>query len=482
MKKILYSLTYIAITVSLTTSCNGFLDQLPSTEVPSDLAIENMNDAEVALNGVYDGFQEKEAYYGAKMIYRPDVCGDMIQANGPGKRSSSDYEMNYTGPASPNIWDVPYNAIRRCNKLIAAIEGGKVKDGAEADVNDIKGQALTLRALAHFDLARNYGKTYTADNGASLGVPIILQPTLPADKPARSTVAEVYTQVIKDLTTAIPLLKTKKSKGYMNQPAAKALLARVYLYQGDNQKAFDTAVDVIDNGGYTLWTTDEYLTAWSAEGTAEVLFELVNYDTNDWVDRESIGYLMQEVGYGDIILSKKAVEYFNANPNDVRGQLRVASKVKTNIAKFGVEKVWLTKYPGRTGFNDVRVNNVPLLRLSETYLIAAEAGVKLGKAEADTYLNAIVKRANPDAADVKATLDNVLSERAIELIGEGHRMFDLMRNNLPSDRTIRWNYIFPAPESQVFTRDYFRVILAIPQAELNANANIKGQQNPGYSN
>lgn len=268
----------------------------------------------------------------------------------------------------------------------------------------------------------------------------------------------------------------------MNQPAAKALLARVYLYQGDNQKAFDTAVDVIDNGGYTLWTTDEYLTAWSAEGTAEVLFELVNYDTNDWVDRESIGYLMQEVGYGDIILSKKAVEYFNANPNDVRGQLRVASKVKTNIAKFGVEKVWLTKYPGRTGFNDVRVNNVPLLRLSETYLIAAEAGVKLGKAEADTYLNAIVKRANPDAADVKATLDNVLSERAIELIGEGHRMFDLMRNNLPSDRTIRWNYIFPAPESQVFTRDYFRVILAIPQAELNANANIKGQQNPGYSN
>lgn len=488
MKKLLYSLSFIALTVAMTTSCNSFLDQSPSTELPTDGAIVNIGDAKTALNGVYDAFQGNNAntsYYGAQMIYRPDVCGDMMQPGGVGKRSSGNYEMDYTGPASPNIWNVPYDAIRRCNNLIVAIDAGKVADGAAEDVSNIKGQALTLRALAHFDLARNYGKPYTADNGASLGVPIVLTPLLPADKPARSTVVQVYTQVIADLTAAIPMLKTDKSTGYINQAAAKALLARVYLYQGENQKAFDLAVDVITTGGYRLWTNEEYATVWDSDGTAEVMFELVNFDSNDWVDREAIGYLMQEVGYGDIILSKKAVNYFNSHPTDVRGQLRIASTIKTNIDKFGAEKVWLMKYPGRKGFNDVRVNNVPLLRLSETYLIAAEAAVKLGnQVDADKYLNAIVKRAMPEAADVVATLTTVLDQRAIELVGEGHRFFDLMRNNLTSDRSgeNRWNYLFPNPLSEKFTQDYFRIILAIPQSELNANINIRGQQNPGYAN
>jgi len=119
-------------------------------------------------------------------------------------------------------------------------------------------------------------------------------------------------------------------------------------------------------------------------------------------------------------------------------------------------------------------------------LIAAEAAVKLNQSSvAAGYLNTIILRANPKATPETApTLDRVLAERRKELVGEGHRFFDLLRNGLPivrytSDLDQGFHYPLDA-ESRSFDVNYFRAILPIPKAEVDANPNIKGQQNPGY--
>ena len=97
-------------------------------------------------------------------------------------------------------------------------------------------------------------KTYTEDNGASLGVPLVTKVISTEERPSRSTVAECYTQVIKDLNEAISSgnLQTKPETGYMSLYAAKALLSRVYLTKGDWANALSTAEDVINNRVKTL--------------------------------------------------------------------------------------------------------------------------------------------------------------------------------------------------------------------------------------
>ncbi len=482
MKKIYY-IFILCIGLSLT-ACNDFLDKMPTTSLPTDIAISNISDAQTALVGVYDGVQgasNRINWYGAQQLYRGDVAGDLMCSNGAGKRSSSCFEMGYTGPASPNIWNIPYNVIRRANNIISAIDEGKIKDGTTEQINHIKGQALTIRALAHFDLSRNYGLPYTADNGASLGTPIVTEPLASEATPARNTVAEMYVQIIKDLKEAISLMNDKKNPGYLNQQGAKALLSRVYLYMGDNKNAFDTAEELITNGNYTLWTNAQYASAWATQGSSEMIWELVNFDSADWTDREGIAYLTNEKGYADFIISKKGSDYFNANPDDVRGSVFAVSTLENNIKNYGKNKVFILKYPSRTGQSDIRVGNISMFRLSEVYLNAAEAAIKLGdQVNADKYLNAIVKRANPKAADVTATLDNILFERGIELIGEGHRFYDLMRNGLKSDRSNTWsNVVIPEKESIIFDYNYFRVRLAIPQSEINVNPGLV--PNPGYA-
>jgi len=94
-------------------------------------------------------------------------------------------------------------------------------------------------------------------------------------------------------------------------------------------------------------------------------------------------------------------------------------------------------------------------------------------------LNAIIKRANPDATAVTATIDNVLKERRKELVMEGHRFYDVMRLGLTITRTGGWHFLNEVDLINPNWDDY-RTIMAIPQAEIDANPNIKGHQNPGY--
>jgi hypothetical protein len=495
MKKI-YAILFVAIFGISAHSCSAdWMDLTPSDAASESEAVGTYADARIVLAGVYDAIQGNSSnydYYGARMIYYGDVRGDDMQAAEAGKRTAACYEMNYTLSSAPAIWRSPYIVLRRANSLLAAVEKGTVGDATAEQLNPLKGEALVARALAHFDLLRVHALPYdAATTAANHGIPLVLSPLSGNATPGRNTVGEVYAQVEKDLKDAISLLPDARSYGYFNSWTAKALLARMYLYKGtadDNRNAFAAAEDIIDNSPYTLWTSGEYVAAWSKANTSEVIFEAVTAGSDDWVDREGIGYLLSEDGYADAIATKAFVDFAEtAYAGDVRlGIMKEATA--TGDGKFIGRKAYVNKYPGREGEQDFRVNNVPLFRLSEMYLIAAEAAAKTGnQSAAAKYLNAIVARGNPSAAAVTAadaTVERILSERRMEFIGEGHRFFDLIRND---KRIIRYTseadrgwHVPLSPESQQFDRNYFRAILPIPQSEIDANPVIKEQQNPRY--
>lgn len=495
--KNIYNSALLLFASLLVSSCgNDWLDREPASGTPSESTIISYNDALTARTGMYDGLQGNSnytSYYGARMIYFGDVRGDDMQAEKQGNRTSSSYEMKYTLDDAPTIWNIPYNVIRRANNIILAIDESKVTDASAAEIGKIYAEAQVVRALVHFDLVKVYGNTYTMDNGASLGIPIVLKPEDGSFLPSRNTVAEVYDQVIKDLTEAINsgFLSTEKTQGYINLWTAKALLSRVYLYKGDNTNALSIAEDIINNSPYTLWTNEEYAKAWDKTDVAhtkEIIFEIVNASTEDWTDREGLAYLYHENGYADAIVTTKFMELLDKD--DVRQNVILpALYIDALKTKYKDAKIFVNKYPAQANNpQEMRLNNIPLFRLSEIYLTAAEAAFKSAdKAKAAIYLNTIVQRANPQATaitEANITLKNIIIERRKELIGEGQRFFDAMRNNETivryTDETDKGHHYSLIPESQKFDRTYFRVLLPIPVDEVNANENLRNQQNKGY--
>ncbi|MDR2586009.1 MAG: RagB/SusD family nutrient uptake outer membrane protein [Prevotellaceae bacterium] len=480
------------VLVFFMSSCsNEWLNTAPATSLSSLDAVECYNDVYSLSIGMYHGLRGTSGdpdrrYYGADFIFYGDVRGDDMQARTAGMRTSLLYEMSYTALNVPNLWQKPYDVIHRANEVIFSIEDGKADDGVKANIDDLLGQALTVRALAHFDLVRVFGKPYTMSGGpASFGVPIMNEPHPASYLPSRNSVEEVYAAVISDLTRAIPLLKSAKSNGFINSWAAKSLLARVYLYKADYNNAYSTAVDVINNGGYALWEANEYVNAWKSPYGKEMIFELIIQSVDAWTDREGIAYLMSEEGYADFILTKTFVDLMNRSENtgDVRKDLMGVPTLSTfTTEKFWGQPVFLKKLPGQSA-SDLRLNNIPIFRLSEQYLIAAEAALKKSSPDqtaANNYLNAIVSRRNPSRGTVTATEATVLTEKRMELIGEGHGFFDAMRLGNTISRPDDGWHVPLITDSKTFDRSYYRAILAIPSAEMNANSSIREQQNPGY--
>ena len=477
--------------LALTSCGNDWLDTVPSNGVDASSAIttdEELNTARVGMYQMFKGSSSYYDYYGARMWYYADVRGEDIQNEPSGSRTTSMYGFTYrTASDAPAIWTTPYRVIRRASRVIEAAESGSLT-GDAAWIAEMNAEAKVLRALAHFDLVRVYGQTYTADNGASLGVPVVTSALEISATPGRNTVAEVYTFVENELNAAINsgALSTDINTGYVNEWTAKAILARVALYKGDNATALSMAEDIISNSPYELWSHDEYADAWAKTDPAHIkepIFEIVMTGTTDWVDREGIANLYQEAGYADMIMTKSFLNMMSEDENDCRWGVMVAAKTEDYSAKYGEDRVFLNKKLAMNTFISLRV-----IRLSEIYLIAAEAAAKTSAAtKAAKYLNAIVLRANPNAtpvADADATVARISKERRKELVGEGHRLFDAMRNNETITRyTSEADRGYHSPlneEARSFDRTFFKVLLPIPQGEIDVNPTIAAQQNPGY--
>lgn len=490
------------LAASLSSCVNDWLDVAPSDGTDADAALTSSSDLDAARTGMYKALKGNSSfvdYYGQQFFVYGDVhAGDDYQYNniGGSNRASFYYDMNYQTASEFNTstvsWQSPYVVIGRANRIIAAAEGGKLSDAVEAKakIEQYAAESKVLRALAHFDLVRIYGKPYTEDQGASLGVPLVTGVLESNAKPARSTVAEVYTQVVKDLTEAISsnALATETKPGYVSVWGAKAILSRVYLNMGDYANALSVAEDIIKNSGAALWTRDQYFNAWDAStpNESEFLFRLNVAGSTDNNDMNGIGYLQQRDGYKEMVATKKFVDMLTSDPKDVRNNMFLPATAPKEVKAYGTNKVFLNKLRGQGG-NLRNVTIVPIIRLSEVYLTAAECAFRNNdKTKAVEYLNDLVKNRTTTEASLATvdniTLDRILIERRKELIGEGQRYFDALRNNetitrYTSEADKGWHQTL-SKEAQSFNRDYFKAIAAIPQAEINANPNIK--QNTGY--
>lgn len=470
----------------LTTACgDSFLDKSPSNQITTGEAITTLQDVKVAVDGLYS-LMASTYYYNASMFLYGDVKGDDMQptywSSGRTSYPFYTYEHSAAVPNDGGLWGRPYYVIRNAYNVVSAIEEGRV-NATEAELADYKGQALAIIALCHFDMVRVFGYPYAKDQGASWGVPILEHAIHYDEFPDRNTVAECYDFIIRKLNEAIPLLSSDKNNGHFNSYAARALLSRVYLYCEKNQEAFDTATQLIrdcqSGGQYALADHDNYIAMFdfSNKFGSEALFQIANTASNN-PGRDGLSYLLHWWGYAAVILTEDFAEYMWQDMNDIRCNLIATYQDSGD----GLYYKLLLKYPGESNYYTPSFeNNYTVLRLSEIYLIAAEAGQKLGGSSATeglTYLNTIVQRANP-ANYVSAseyTLDRVLDERRKELVGEGHRYFDMLRNGKTMYRT-GGKHLSNTPAEVNW--NYEKCILPINRNQFIFNPDMP--QNPGYS-
>ncbi len=471
MKKIYLTLG-LAVGMLLS-SCSDFLDRTPSTSLPTDDAITSLADMQNAINGVGYILSSERMTYGAEYAIYADLKGpDFSILKDYGQSSPiAKYSITKNDELPDIAYEVYYKALANINKALLAAEKLEVSESEADKLKDFKGQLLALRGLLHFDLARMFCKLPTSvDNLEEDNSGLVLSAEVfPTNyKGVRSTLKDTYTQIIQDFSDALLLLGKSKKDGYMNYWSALSLKARAELYYGNNEDALKDAKAVIEGKTYALYTIDNYSGIWSQEYSSESIFELKITDVYN-AQRNGAGYYCDGTGYPECGFNTKGYlySYLSTHPEDTRSYLiKDQSKIST---KDGVPGYYPNKYPGRNG--NLYVNNPKIIRLSEVYLIAAEAAVKINDESAADFINILRSNRIKDYNNVATvTLQDVLNERRIELFGENHYAFDQWRNKLSVE----------TPQAMVSSINYndYRTILPIPQREIDQNDNLA--QNPEY--
>lgn len=442
-------------------SCNDdeFLDKDPYDAVLTENLIDGFSSLESAVNGVYEIFQDTY-YYNSYFMILPDIMSDNVKNNNYFVFGDIDkYITKADNRYAERIWNKIGSQIAQTSIVIRQAEAYDFGSNQE-QANYLIGQLYVARSLAYFDMQRLFAQPYNYTGDAShLGVPIIDEDKIGIEiiKPKRSTTAEVYNKIVEDITNGINLIGDDTSSVYyLNKNSAKALLARVYLYMENWEDANSLATDVI-NSEYNLLSNEDYVSSWGLDYSSESIFSIVNTDSDN-SSFSSISYYYGRPRY------YATNELYNAiDSEDVRKNLVESNKV--------------LKYPSYS----TRDDNIPVIRLSEMYLIKAESLAMMNlEVEARESLNEILLRANPGATpyseEGEALKDAIQNERRIELMFEGHRLFDLTRTKSSFTK-------YSTSVGDPIEIDYpnNKTILPIPQKEIDANDNIsQDQQNPGY--
>lgn len=468
-----YYILIFIFTALLMAGCKkSFLDREPYSGLPTGESIKNVDDLATALNGAYANLRSANLYGRTIPLYG-DLFADNVYISSVNSNRYLDlFLVNITvnNANAAGIWQSAYGAILNANNVIHS------DLASSPEVNQLKGEALGLRALMYFELVKHFSKPYTADpNG--LGVPLVLTKD-PFLKPARNTTAQVYTQIEADLRQALPMLTSQKSSAYFGRAAALALLARMHQFKGEWDKALEAAEEVLFGSGYSLLGGNQFAGYWESNTPrndgVETLFEVV-FDLVGNAGNNSLAYFYDQVGYGDALAAEGLYNLYS--DNDIRKNLIIRTARVTNNDKA------VNKYPNSSQPDQ---DEFKVLRMSEVLLIAAEAAYHLNdEALALDYLNALADQRIINFGGYSATgpalLDDIMLERRLELAFEGHRYWDLARYNKDVVRDdIAGNYSdLGAP--LIIPVSSTRRIFPIPQSELDANPVIRPQQNPGYN-
>ena len=475
--KIYKFISIITVLVLTFSSCEDVLDVLPSDKVDTKQAFSRIEDFEFAVDGLYDLIRN-DGYYESFVLY-PDIMSDNIIQNFDGRKSHQTlYTWKYTSLTSDIevFWANAYKTIHGANMILERIDA--FENGTDKQKNAIKGEALAIRALVHFDLVRYFGKPVHS-SASSPGVPYMLK--VENGKPARNTVAQCYDNLIADLKEAESLLNgSGRSNVYFTSDAVAALLARVYLTKKDYPNAIIYASKVISNTSYELTSTSDFDGMWKKDNTGkEVILKLRCTDK----EGPRIGGLYGVKESSEFV---PTFEFFSMFADeDVRKE---AYFTLTEIPSTSRKHNFMTKYINREGVEDgLNLSDIVILRLAEQYLIRAEA-----YAESDDDANALIDldaiRKNryidfvTGSETGQALKDAIAKERRLELAFEGHRWFDLKRKDMDVIRNADYGHEHDGSGTKS-TNTYLPVsdihrLWPIPHAERAINPNC--DQNDGY--
>jgi hypothetical protein len=483
MKKSIFFIAGAALVV-MVSACKKKLEEQPySFLIPKNYYL-TATDAQTALNGVFNVFQQQTSYQRTVWLISELPADNLV-----GITTSERLELNrFTWtPANSEIsnwWKTSYQAISRANDLLANVPNITMDTTAR---NNILGNARFLRAMAYFDLVRNFGD-----------VPLVLRPITTAEDtllyPSRTDAGEVYKTIIDDLKFAeanCPLENKipAASKGMVSKGAAAALLGKVYLQRAsspyadaqDNQNALAALNRVINSKVYSLVANYPDVFDNAKKNGPEHIFSIQFGPGNNGATSNIILRMFYPAILGGAAPFTVDTTFFKtgyAAEDSIRKNWNMADKADTakNLPPF----VYKYRDPGYVkGSNNSNVNWI-VLRYADVLLMQSEALNNINSGDATKFngVNAVRARAGlkdpaqqlnfTNTPTQDAFIDSLVKDRARELFIEGHRKYDLIR--LGRYKQVMANLGYNIPD--------YRFLLPIPQTERDVNKKL--EQNDGY--
>lgn len=475
-----------ALLLNTVSSCReGDLD-LSSASADQIENINSQDKLQKMLNSAYLSIGSLNGF-GSNVLVFGDILADKIYNTPSRALFLQTYEYNYNGNQNQfQFYRTMYDAIRNANLVI-----NNTIVANNTEVAQIKGEAKIVRALAYFTLVNYFSPTPTSGVNQEYGVPLVLENFDVTIRPSRASVAEIYNQVIKDLTEGMNQT-SENSKVTFGPTAAKILLSRVYLTRraaGDAQLALQYATSVTNEAPANAFLPTSVIPATqyinyfkgaddpTYEMHAETVWEvdLASY-SNPVNNIGSNGSLPVYYSPGDntrrsLLATKSFYDSFGSDVDVRRGAINSGLFSNQGVTPEIPAGYWINKYPKLTSTGNF-YRNIKILRYSEAFLNRIEALRLTGQeALALTELNEFALSRKGKTYTGADLLQDILTERSKEFYGEGQRFLDIKRYNLPVVRNSNCTTCnLPANDH--------RFVLPVPQDAINSNENLK--QYPGY--
>jgi starch-binding outer membrane protein, SusD/RagB family len=495
MKKIANLLLGAVLFALLAVSCD--VEKFPYDRIEQTQAFNTVADATALANGMYA--QLRNRIHGDYM-YTSDVQSDLFNAGREfGNRNGSPHrweDFMATDYNLRDIWRGYYSALVNVNNIIDNIHRVQTKNEAEvATIERILGEAYLIRAFYYHQLVIRWGKPFNPATAATdLGVPLVLTYS-PAARPARSSVLQVYNQILADISQAESRLPAATTHGAIRitRDAALALKSRVNLHMRNYAVAAQASSELIATARYSLTTSmGQLINMWYQDSGNEVIFRL-DASLTELPAGESMGLYLGWVSARqryrpDFVPQQWVVDLFENT--DFRKNVYLSSLpvLMTNVEYDGI--YLLNKFPGNPALRSGNVTNYrhkPIVfRIAEVHLNLAEALYRDNKpAEALAALNVLRVARGLNALNGisgEELFQEIRNERTRELIGEGFRLNDLMRWEMGVQRSA------PQNANIVLTGEVYdqlsipaghpKFVWGIPQNDITTNPNLV--QNPGW--
>jgi len=455
-----------------TTACNEeeILNPTPQTSLQGTAMFNTPDRVLGQVNGMYAGLKSGN-FYGGRYLMLNDIRSEEFINRLQNVFTGYD-AWNHTINSGSNdaltTWSSAYASINSANLVIDGLAANPgVVSTTLAD--QYTGEAKFVRALSYSALISLYGQPYVKDNGASSGVPLRLAgQTTPANNDmARSSVAEVYAQIIKDLNEAEAALPLTYSTALLNttrvhRNSAIALKTRVYLNMGKFEEVVTEAKKIVSAAAPFKASTG---VAHELQPNINTIFT-TNFTSSESIFSMPMTTLDNVSGQSSLAYEYNINQEYSLNPAGILGNAtwRTTDARRTMLRTSGTT-AYLMKYRLANPYLDY----VPVIRYAEVLLNYAEALARKPTpdlATATAVLTAVHQRADasyvfPETATASATAltNTIWAERRMELLGEGFRSNDLLRNLMPIPTKgtapailpSQPEYIFPIPNAEIST-------------------------------